>query len=144
MFTMRVFIVKISIKVYVFVYNRFSKNKINVPDRSAVDLLYMHNHGQNKRSPLRFKKGFNFWYFLQLFLSNFEAITNITNVPAQCLTQLTDSLWVYLWSVTLQWIVYRSWISFPVPTQTRIHTTKISHDSSKCEAVYFNSLQSVP
>jgi len=30
------------------VYNRFLKNKIKVPDRSAVDLLYMHNHGQNK------------------------------------------------------------------------------------------------
>jgi len=46
---MRVFIVKISIKVYVFVYNSFSKNKIKIPDRSAVVLLYIRNHGQNKK-----------------------------------------------------------------------------------------------
>jgi hypothetical protein len=70
----------------------FQKNRIKISDRSAVDLLYMHNHEQNKKvSSLFQKKGFNFWYLLQL-LSNLEAIKNITNVPAQCLTQLTDTL----------------------------------------------------
>jgi len=38
-----------SINVYVFVYNRFSKNKIKISHRSAVDVLHMHNHGQNKK-----------------------------------------------------------------------------------------------